>query len=59
MKLFIDNKELNIPESELSLRYLGEGSESTVYRYKDEAIKIHKDNFYQKKINRRRSYKDE
>ena len=50
MKLFIDNKELNIPESELSLRYLGEGSESTVYRYKDEALKIHKDNFYQKRL---------
>ncbi len=50
MTIFIDDKELYLPDSELEFRYLGEGSECTVYRYKDEALKINKDDFYQKRL---------
>lgn len=57
MKLFIEKEEVNIPDKELDDLYLGEGSESTVYLHKKEALKIYKDNFYQKRLTEEESMK--
>lgn len=41
MELFIGDNLVNIPNSELSSRYLSEGIEGKVYEYKGYALKIH------------------
>ena len=52
MEFIIDNKEYNVTNEELEYRFINEGMESNVYRFRDEAFKIYKDNrCYKTKLN--------